>query len=42
MDNYQRNFEQESYHEPEMPIETFDDSGVSDFGGDFGGMGFDF
>lgn len=42
MDSYQQNFEQESYHEPEMPIETFDDAGISDFGGDFGGMDFDF
>ena len=45
MDSFESNFDNQTIYEPEIPIETFQDYSMNDFGGDFGGMdfgGFDF
>ncbi len=42
-ENYESNFDNQAIYEAEAPIETFQDYGMSDFGGDFdGGMDFDY
>ena len=42
MDTVEQNFDQESFYEPEPQIDTFDGGGISDFGGGFDDMDFDF
>ena len=37
-DAYESNFDKHSLYEQEVPIETFDDYGMDDFGDDFSGM----
>ena len=42
-ESYETNFDKPAIYETEIPIETFRDHGMDDFGGDFGGgMNFDF
>ena len=42
-ESYEANFDNQAIYEAEIPIETFQDYGMNDFGGDFGGgMDIDF
>ena len=42
-ENYESNFDNSAIYERELPVETFQDHSMNDFGGDFGGdMDFDF
>ena len=41
-DSYESNFDNQAIYEAEAPVETFQDYGMDDVGGDMGGMDFDF